>query len=221
MPKVHFVIDPKKEYEYHKLFLETDAWNDLSLFQFQSIKDEARVIKKIERFWDDKDKQIIGQVEAEWRPIEDSYFKLLEEITDQKCSYQIYNVFFLVFIVNTLGFSNPFENDGSEIVLGIGASGAAIDSKFIIAHELFHTHYYYVVSKLGLEKAINTTLIEGTADLALFYSEMKDSLPESKIDQCTQTYQEVRDNWKILHSNWEKRKSFEDYLRNSINDLDL
>ena len=213
MPKLNFLIDPDKEYEYHRLFLSHRGLARLSLFNHSSIEDKERIIRKINSFWDNQDREVINEIEKHWQTIETQYFNLVEKITGVPWVYQNYSAFFLAFSL-VAGFSNPFNLKSSEIVL---TTGAAINPKFIVAHELFHSHYYYVVDKLGLtEKANKTLFTEGIAGLALFKTEMRELFPDTDTEKSISSYSEVRQNWEKLETLWGERTSFKDFLIEAV-----
>lgn len=209
MAVVKFEINPVKEYEYHRLFCNTRGFEEMSIFSYTPVKNKTRIIKKINDFWDDNDKKIIKKIESEWKLIEKDYFNLFENITEIPWLYKTYYAYFLAFS-STIGFSNPFNLRSQEITL---TTGAIINPKFLVGHELFHSHYYYVVDKMKMTARLNRTLFtEGVAALALFETKAKSLFPETNIESSINSYPEVRANWPTLLDYWHKRLSLEDFL---------
>lgn len=209
MVAVKFEISPEKEYEYHRLFCNTRGFEVLSIFSFTPIKNKNRIIKKITNFWDNDDRKLIKKIEGQWRLIEKDYFRLFEDITGTSWLYQTYHAYFLAFSP-TIGFSNPFNLRSKEVAL---TTGAIINPKFLVGHELFHSHYYYVVDKMKMTARLNRTLFtEGVAALALFETKAKNLFPETDIESSINSYPEVRANWPVLLDYWHKRLNFKDFL---------
>lgn len=209
MPTVKFEIDPEKEYEYHRLFQNSQGFEGMSIFSFTPIKNKNRIIKKTTNFWDDDDKKLIKKIESEWKLIEKDYFKLFENITEVPWLYKTYHAYFLAFSP-TIGFSNPFNLRSEEIVL---TTGAIINPKFLVGHELFHSHYYYLVDKMKMTARLNRTIFtEGVAALALFETKAKKLFSETDVESSINSYPEVREKWPIFLDYWRKRFSFEDFL---------
>jgi hypothetical protein len=216
MPKVTFLIDPDKEYEYHQLFQKVPEFNRMSIFAYTPIDDKPRIIKKIQNFWDDEDRAAIKKIEDEWRIIEKDYFELIREITGVEWLYDEYFAYFLAFST-VIGFSNPFNLKSQEIIM---TPAAAINPKFIVAHELFHSHYFYVVDKLGMTGIANKTLFtEGVAALVLFKTKMKELFPNTDFQSSINSYPQVAKEWDKLVNLWEKRKNFKDFLIEITNQL--
>ncbi|MDP4009981.1 MAG: hypothetical protein Q8P53_03270 [Candidatus Shapirobacteria bacterium] len=209
MPMVKFEINSEKEYEYHQLFCNTLGFEGMSIFSFTPIKNKSRITKKIAGFWDDDDKELIKKIESEWKLIEKDYFKLFEKITGTPWLYKTYHAYFLAFS-SMIGFSNPFNLRSQEIAL---TTGAIINPKFLVGHELFHSHYYYVVDKMKMTARLNKTIFtEGVAALALFKTKAKSLFPGTDTESSVNSYPEVRAKWPILLDYWQKRLSFEDFL---------
>jgi len=181
----------------------------MSIFSFTPIDNKARILKKISNFWDDDDKNLIKQIESEWKLIEKEYFRLFEDITEIPWLYKTYYSYFLAFSTK-IGFSNPFNLKSKEIAL---TTGAVINPKFLVGHELFHSHYYYVVDKLKMTARLNRTVFtEGVAALALFETKAKKLFHETDTESSIDSYPEVRAKWPIFLDYWHKRLSFEDFL---------
>ncbi|MBI2465155.1 hypothetical protein HYV64_03370 [Candidatus Shapirobacteria bacterium] len=209
MQTVKFEINPEKEYEYHQLFCNTRGFEGMSIFSFTPIKNKTKITKKIIDFWDDDDKELTKKIESEWKLIEKGCFKLFEDITETSWLYKTYHAYFLAFSP-IIGFSNPFNLRSQEIAL---TTGAIINPKFLIGHELFHSHYYYVVDKMKMTARLNRTIFtEGVAALALFETKAKNLFPETDTESSISSYPEVRANWSIFLDYWRKRLSFEDFL---------
>ena len=215
MTRVKFEINPEKEYEHHQLFCNTKGLERMSIFSFTPMKNKTRIVKKINDFWDDDDGKLIKKIESEWRLIEKDYFRLFVDITGTPWLYKIYHAYFLAFSP-IIGFSNPSNLKSEEIAL---TTGAITNPKFIVGHELFHSHYYYVADKMKMTARLNRTLFtEGVAALALFETKAKSLFPETDIESSINSYSEVRANWPILLDYWRKRLSFEDFLINLAKD---
>jgi hypothetical protein len=216
MPKVIFKIDPEKEYEYHKLFFEHHGLDHMSLFRHQSIEDKKRIIRKINSFWDETDKKVFAEVENQWRTIENQYFPLIEEITEEKWASDTFYAYCLAFSNNT-GYSSPYIPDSREISF---STGAIINPKFIIGHELFHTHFYHVIHRLGLDhKAKNTLFNEGTAALVLFKTKAFELFPNTHPQSSIDSHGIVSRNWPTLVNLWEKRTSFKGFLEEAYTEF--
>jgi len=213
MKKVNFIIDPNKEYKYHKLFEKIPQFNTMSLFAFVPIKDKKRIIRKINNFWDNKDKKLITGIEKKWREIEKGYFDLVSKITEEDWLYNEYNAYILAFST-IIGFSNPFNLKSKEIALTISS---IINPKFLVAHELFHSHYYYVIEKYGMTNKANKTLFtEGVAALVLTETKMKSLFPETNFESSISSYPQVRTNWNRFKELWNKRKSFKGFIIEAV-----
>lgn len=209
MPKVSFDISPEKEYEYHQLFCKTPGFNRMSTFSEAALADKSRIIRKINNFWDEEDRKLIQEIESAWRTIEMDYFKMVAELTGVDWLYQTYHAYFLAFGTSR-GFSNPFNTKSEEFIL---STGAIINPKFLTGHELFHSHYYYIVSKMGLTERLSRTIfIEGVASLMFFETKMGDLFPETNFISGRDSYPEVKEKWPILLEHWEKRVNFEMFL---------
>jgi hypothetical protein len=218
MQKVKFEINPEKEYEYHRLFCNTPGFGGMSIFAFNSIDEKARIIKKINNFWDNEDKVLIKKIEAEWKLIEKDYFKLIAEITETPWLFETYHAYFLAFST-VIGFSNPFNLRSEEIAL---TTGAIINPKFLVGHELFHSHYYHVVDKMKMITRLNQTIFtEGVAALVLFETKAKNLFSETDIERSINSYPEVQAKWPILLDYWRKRSSFKDFLMQIAQDTRL
>lgn len=209
IPKVIFQIDPEKEYQYLQLFNSTPGLSNLSVFNFSDISDHRRIIKKINSFWDDTDKKVVKNIEAQWQTIETEYFKQIKKITGVDWLYPKYYAYFMAFS-SLIGFSNPFNLRSQEIVL---TTGAQINPCFIIGHELFHSHYYYLVEKMGLTTRLNQTIFtEGVAALALFETTAKKLFSDTDSETSIDSYPEVRAKWPILLEHWRRRRNFNNFL---------
>ena len=216
MKQVNFVIDARKEYEYQKLFQKVSWLNKMSLFTYTPIDNKSRIIRKIESFWDDEDREIVKKIEKEWRTIEKDYFKLVQEITGIEWLYDEYFAYFLA-LSPVIGFSNPYNFKSQEIAL---TPSAIINPRFIVGHELFHSHYYYLVDKLGMTKNANRTIFtEGIAALMLFKTSMKDLFPNTDFQSSINYYTQVAKAWDTLVKIWEKRTSFKNFLEEVITSL--
>lgn len=218
MPTVKFEIDPEKEYEYHQLFLDTHGLEQASIFYHSPIGDKTRIVNKIKNFWDEQDKEIISKIEKQWKTIENDYFKQIEEITQVSWSHQAYHAYFLAFS-NMIGFSNPFNLDSNEIVL---TTGSIINPKFLVGHELFHSHYYRLVDKLGLTKRLNQTIFtEGIASLVIFETGIKNLFSETDASSSINSYSEVQNKWPVLLEHWQQRENLNSFLYKVAQDTRL
>src|SRR3990167_11286741 len=160
MSKVIFKIDQQKEYEYHQLFLHVPGLAVMSPLTAATMEDKQKIIQDIETFWSAENKLTVGLIEKKWREVESDYFPLIREITRVDWLYENYFAYFLAFS-KIMGFSNPFNMKSQEIVL---TTEAIINPRFLVGHELFHSHYFYIVDKLGMTPRLNKTLFtEGVA----------------------------------------------------------
>lgn len=207
MARLHFVIDPQKELEYHKFFKSVKGLEVCS--NFENIKDESAVLKTIQDFWTEELRDHVKKMQATWDEINDEYFRLLQEITDSPLLYDDYYCYLCS--NTTLGFSNPFDARSKEFILiPVNLSIA----NYLAAHELFHTHYYSIWSKLGLSEVSPTLLTEGTAVLGMLFSNMQILFNNDMnfIDSCIKSYPIVEDNWAELAKSWKARESFNSFL---------
>jgi len=190
----------------------------MSIFSDATLGDKARIIKKINNFWDEENKKLILKIESEWRTIETDYFKQIAELTGVDWLYQTYRAYFLAFGTSR-GFSNPFNTRSDEFIL---TTGAIINPKFLTGHELFHCHYYYIVNKVGLTERLSRTLfIEGIASLMLFETKISKLFSETDFARSRDSYPEVKEKWPILLEHWNKRVNFEAFLNTAAQDTRL
>jgi hypothetical protein len=218
MQTVSFDINPEKEFEYHQLFCKIPGFNRMSLFSSTALENKPRIIQKITNFWDDEDKKCVKEIEATWRGMENEYFKQIAEITGVDWLFPVYHAYFLAF-GTPIGFSNPFNKTSSEFVL---STGAIVNPKFFTGHELFHSHYYYIIDKLGLyDRLCRTVFIEGVAVLALLESKVSNLFPQEDFERSKNSYPDVKAKLPILREYWERRTSFEDFLKNIANETSL
>ena len=211
MPSVDFRNDSEKEYEYHELFRK--HWPEHTLFAFQTNFKKRRIIKKIDDFWDEYDNEALDTMVKQWKPIEKMYFERVAKVTGVPWLHDTYYVYVLAFMTLIGGFSNPHNLKSQECVI---SPSSIINPKFFVAHELFHSHYYYVLQQLGLPEANKTLFTESTVDFVLFYSDIKELLPASNEESYTRHYSEVRNNWDKLFPLWQNRVDFKGFLVSAL-----
>jgi hypothetical protein len=210
MSQVIFQIDPETEYQYHQLFQAHPEMRDFSLFGYHSIHNKPRIIRKIESFWDDEDRKYIRIIEQKWRHIEVDYFRLVSEITGTNWLYEDYYAYFLAFS-KIIAFSNPYNFKSQEFIL---TTGALMNPQFLVGHELFHCHYYYLINKLKLTPNLNATVFtEGIAALTLSDLRMRCLFPETDFQSSIHYYPEVAKQWPIFQELWHSRSNFADFLQ--------
>lgn len=125
---------------------------------------------------------------------------MIKDVTGTKWLFDAYHAYFLAFST-MIGFSNPLNLGSDEIAL---TTGSIVNPKFLVGHELFHCHYYYIVNKMKLTGRLNRTVFtEGTAALALFETDAFSSI---------NSYVEVSAKWSVFLEHWRRRVSFEDFL---------
>lgn len=190
----------------------------MSIFSEAALADKPRIIRKINNFWDEEDRKLIQEIENAWRTIETDYFNMVAELTGVDWLYQTYHAYFLAFVTSR-GFSNPFNTRSEEFIL---STGATINPKFLTGHELFHSHYYYIVSKMGLTERLSRTLfIEGVASLMFFETKLSKLFFETDFSRSRDSYPEVKGKWPLLLEHWGKRTNFDEFLRNIAADIRL
>lgn len=214
MSQVRFTIDPNKEFEYHKLFLEVDDWNDISYFE--SIENNNDAIEKIKGGIDEGLFDYIEKMQMEWDKINDEYFEKLSTITELKPFHREYEVLVASKMMNYDfgGFAYPCDTDCNRIII---APLILEGLNYIVAHEIFHLFfYYYYHHKLNLDLSPHqfTLLTESTAELGMIFTDMKDlfGFTEKDVKNWKSPYSVVQDHWNELLEIWNSRRSFEDYI---------
>lgn len=141
------------------------------------------------------------EIEGNWKIIEDDYFRLVEDITGYSWLHNQYRV---VLTRTMLGVCNPFDSKTDEVAPSFNFPVLVIS--YIIAYELFHSHYLQIIGKKNNDRLFSTELNENCAVLVLLFSEVKNLFPfadDSMVQSCIAS-----------HKNAEK--NFDDYLEKSF-----
>ena len=211
MAKVRFVFDARKELEYIRYFEKNFRRLDIPADLREVIDDNASAIKLIEGKYNDANKQTY---ELGWRKIEDAYFSLVEKITGHAWAHENYTVYLTEFM---LGFCDPMRSQAQEVTARQQYSD--IERNYIIAHELFHSHYFDIAEKIGNGDLFKTELNENADILALCFTELREVLfkkdDEWIIEYLIRSNAKAHPYFERLLAIWETRKSFDDYLAKS------
>lgn len=216
MPKVIFQFDPKKEYEYIRFFEEHFGVVDLPK-QLRTIwGDKKKAVEAIGSSYDQRKKELY---EREWRKIEQDYFKMIEAITGHPWKHRTYRVIMTKYMY---GFCNPLDPDTREVTCRQDIP--KIERNYIIAHELLHSHYFGIVAKKNDPRLFSTELNENFNVLALCFSEAKRLMVDPKhewiIAGWANSNARAVKYFQQLLPLWEGRKSFTQYLKESVGVLE-
>lgn len=212
MPKVIFTFDPKKEYEYIRLFEEHFGEVPLPKALRKILSDKKKAIEYIEKTYDRKKLDVF---ERSWKKIETDYFKSVERITGYHWGRRSYTVLLTRYMH---GFCNPLIANAKEVTCQQNTQGIARD--YVVAHELLHSHYFRIVADKKDSKALfSTELNENFNILALCFSDMRGLFvkPQNEwiIKYFVNSHQSAAKYFDVLLPLWEDRKSFEDYVQKS------
>lgn len=211
VPKVCFVFDSEKEVQYigilkgfgaKPLASEDQRLFDTNLSEFK---------KNIEKLYRDEVKR---KIEADWGIIEGKYFSLVEKVTGHQWLHRKYTV---ILTSTMLGLCNPSNPETNEVAVSFNFPNIVIN--YIIAHEIFHSHYFQIVNKMGSDKLFSTELNENCAVFALLFTEIKKLFPfadDTMIESCIKSHENAAKYFNELHSLWNRKKDFDDYLVRSI-----
>ena len=213
IPKVEFVFDIEKELDYINLFKNELKSSRLSVEDNFLLENDLPTFKKrIEDKYKEEDKK---EIENNWKEIEEQYFKRIENVTGHKWLHQEYKV---ILVDSKFGLCNPFKPTTNEVAVSFNFSKREIN--YIIAHEIFHSHYFQIVDSKSEGKLFSTELNENCNILALLFSEVKNLFPfadDAFIKSCIKSHKKAEGYFPELLSIWENRKDFDDYLKNSLN----
>lgn len=150
MTKVHFSFDAKKELEYIRYFEKNFSQLDIPAGLRAVIDDDRAAARFIEEKYDDANKDAH---ELGWRKIEDDYFHLVQKITGHAWAHETYTIYLTEFMP---GFCDPIHSQVQEMTARQNYSD--VERNYIIAHELFHSHYFDIAEKIGLDDLFNDYL---------------------------------------------------------------
>ncbi len=210
--KVRFEFNANEEYEYIKFFEKYFGQINLPKNLRKVWQSKKEAVNFIKQRYNKKKKE---EFEKSWGKIEEEYFSKIEKITGYKWQHKKYKVFLSNYIP---GFCNPFDVNTDEVVCC--QKYKRIERNYIIAHELFHSHYFRIVSKKKNNNFFKTELNENCDILALCFTEIKNLLIKPKdewiIKFFIKSHPSAEKYFKKLLPIWEKRKNFDDYLKKSL-----
>lgn len=213
MPKINFEFNAKKELFYIKFFEKKFGKVNISDELRTILNDDKKAINFLNKKYSLENKQ---NYERNWRKIEKDYFSNIEKLTNKKWSYKKYNVILTKYMP---GFCNPYNLDTKEVT--VRQDYPIKISNYIIAHELFHSHYHKIASIKKNKKLLKTELNENCAILSLLFSDLKKIFIKKKDEHIIKMF--INSNHKSkkyfykLLKIWNSKKDFNDYLKRSLN----
>jgi hypothetical protein len=176
---------------------------DCEGFDEKSILEYFRKNRKIlfARIWPEKMK-----IAKKWRVINKEYFDWVSKITGHKWTKNKYKCYVSSSYIAGGGYQKP------DMVF-VFPFRKDVDSNIIIAHELFHLHFFDVVNEIGFdidEKKL-WDISEVVVVLVLSEIKIKNFVYKPMI------YPQHKDLYKELKLLWKKRKSFGEFLISAVN----
>lgn len=213
LPKTNFIFDPRKELEAMKVFVNEfnhDSFLPDKIKSLLANKNDKQIIRILEKSYREGH---IQRLENSWKKIEKPYFELVEKITGHKWIHKKYNIVLTKYI---FGFCNPFTPETNYVFVRQNTTG--ISKNYIIAHELFHSHYFKIIKNKNND-LWTTEYNENCAILALLFTEIKKLFPyfdEEVIQSCINSHPSAARHFKSLLIAWKSRENFDSYLEQSL-----
>ncbi|MDP3882367.1 MAG: hypothetical protein Q8Q31_05815 [Nanoarchaeota archaeon] len=225
MVRVRFYSDAEKELRYLRLYVKMCGKSKLtdSALRFLELEDEIAK-NELARDYENKDfKSFVNNIKKSWGEIESKYFKRIVEITDYNWNTEEYEC---VLADNVPGFAVIPEK--KVIVIGrkirkddVSISLPLESQLYVLAHELFHLHYFEVVRREDLPmEAIKMEMTETIPVIVFFYdSELPKFWPSVSLEKAKGSYNEVQDNFDSALELWNSKKNYIGFLRSFVSKL--
>lgn len=187
LPKIEFKIDADNELAYLKKFAEMCGTSKLKPESLELLKKSSKeAIKIIEIGYQQKDFiEFVKNLKKEWERIGEAYLKKIEELTGFKWQHDQYICYISL---NVPGLSDLFDKKLDKIILSNILPASTM--KYVLAHELFHLHYFYICKKEKMSiEAASTTINEALPLLLMVVNKDLGKLwPDISLERVRNSY---------------------------------
>jgi len=190
MTIVKFKTDPEKELEYFDRFVKSCGTSKLKKESLELISlDKKEAIKRLEEGYKKEDFiQFVKDLKKEWKKIEKEYFQKVKESTGLDWQHERYICYVSL---NVPGLGDLVDKSWDKVILSNILPANIM--KYVLAHELFHLHYFYVCKKEKMPiEAASVAINESIPILFMLVNpDIGKLFPEITVDRVRKSYQEV------------------------------
>ncbi|MEK6889126.1 MAG: hypothetical protein AABW80_03395 [Nanoarchaeota archaeon] len=225
MAKVKFIVDVEKEIFYLKEYIKVCGEDKVTPPGLNLLKKtDEEIIKELNREYSTSQFiEFANNLKRRWKKIEDRYFSRIKEITGYEWELKEYICIITKYIP---GFS--VISKGNIIILGNEfrkndeIRSLPIESQlYILAHELFHLHYFEVARKEKLPiEATKIEIVESVPILVFFNdSELQSFWPSVTFEKAKASYKKVEAVYGSASKMWDTKKNYLEFLKEFANSL--
>lgn len=225
MPKIEFILDAEKEITYLKEYIKMCGQNKITLEGLELLKKaDEEMIKTLEEEYSKKEfKQLFNSLKKKWENIEKKYFHRIKEITGYEWKLKEYICIITKYVP---GFA--IMSKGNIIILGNEfrkndeIKSLSVESQlYVLAHELFHLHYFEVARKEHLPiEATKIEMVESVPILVFFNdSELQSFWPSVAFEKAKASYKQVDELYASALKMWNTKKDYIGFLKEFANSL--
>ncbi|MGV8152403.1 MAG: hypothetical protein ACP5OG_04935 [Candidatus Nanoarchaeia archaeon] len=215
MAEIIFKTNAKKELEYLKLFAKFCGTKKIKkeYLELLALKEDnaINIIKqgyKSQEFLD-----FVKDLKKEWKAIEKRYFNELKKFTKQDLEYNSYKCYLSLSVP---GLADLFDNKYNKLILS--NIYPAKTMKYVLAHELFHLHYFYSCKKMKMPpEAADIGVNESIPILFMLNNPKLSKLwQDITLDRVRNSYAEVNRIIDPLIKYYESEKNFKKLIQKAI-----
>ncbi|MDD5191848.1 MAG: hypothetical protein PHH54_04200 [Candidatus Nanoarchaeia archaeon] len=212
---VKFKINTEKELEYLHQFAKVCGTSKIKPEHLGLLSlDKDVAIKAIEEGYKKQEFiEFVKQLKKEWKNIEGEYFQKIKEFTGFDWKYKTYTCYISLSVP---GLGDIFDGKYNKMILSNILPAKIM--KYVLAHELFHLHYFNVCKKGKMSaKAVSTGVNESIPILLMVANpELSKLWSDITLDKVRNSYPEVNRIIDPLLDFYKTEKDFKKLIEKAV-----
>lgn len=209
-PKLIFITSSKKELELIQKHIDHKLESKLNP---KALHPPSK--KSLEEHYNSKEfKDFSKEIKEAWKPSEEEYFQIIQQITNHKWNLEKYNCYLTKYITGFADIPSKSDIAISQYLYKDKKFSKLSTSKliYIISHELFHLHYMEIARENGNMNWLKLKPMELTPIFVLYDNPKTEKFHSTfPLEKALNSYK-LQKSYKALLPKWKKRKSFLDFM---------